>query len=79
KDEVARKLNVDDLFNIMNNEGTCVGKAGIMFRPEENLKESERAVPIEYLNDKSKRGFMTNYCESMSMDETLSSKECRSG
>ena len=26
-----------------------------------------------------KKGLMTNYCESMSMDDTLSSKECRSG
>jgi len=42
----------------------------------------EKSIPVE---DFGKRyglkynGLMTNYCESMSMDETLSSKECRFG
>jgi hypothetical protein len=32
KDELAGEFHINDPFNIMDNEGVCIDKAGIMFR-----------------------------------------------
>ena len=32
KDALAAELHINDPFNIMNNEGACIDKAGVMFR-----------------------------------------------
>jgi len=48
------KFDINNSFNIMDDERTRVGQGRIVFRSQPDLQMGERAVPTQYLNDESK-------------------------
>ena len=54
KNNVAGEFYINDLFHIVDDKRSCIGKRGIMSCPQPDLEVSKRAIPVKHIEDKGK-------------------------